>query len=179
MRIDQIDLIGSINLQTVQVTEINGQLVVQSIGASPGSTPSLILGGTGAQGPQGPGGGGSGSTGPQGLRGPTGIGVDSVIGAFSGPWQTLPTVYAIEDNWVTYGGSTWYSTVGPSDGVPPSPTNSNWNLFAGAALIVGTSIPVSSSSPGSKGEIRVNNGQYLYIHTGLQWLRSSMTFSTF
>ena len=51
----------------------------------------------------------------------------------------------------------------------------NWVLD----LIVGTAIPVGSSSSGSKGEIRVNNGEYLYIHTGAQWLKSSMTFSTF
>ena len=51
----------------------------------------------------------------------------------------------------------------------------NWVLD----LIVGTAIPVSSSGTGSKGEIRVDDGQYLYIHTGSQWIKSSMTFSTF
>lgn len=178
MRIDQIDLVGAINLQTIQLSEINGQLVVQNIG----QTPSQVFSATGSQGPQGPSGVGGGGTGPQGLRGPTGLaGADSVITNFGGSWQPLPTIYNIEGNWVTYGGSTWFSQpgVGPSDGVPPSPTNSNWNLFAGAALIIGTAIPLSSSSAGSKGEIRVSNGQSLYIHNGAQWLKSSMTFSTF
>ena len=133
-------------------------------------------GGSGSAGPQGP----VGATGSQGPVGATGNpGPSYVSSSFLGPWMGLPEVYSVEENWVTYGGSTWYTNVGAGDGVPPSPTNSNWTLFAGAALIVGTAIPVSSSSAGSKGEIRVDDGQYLYIHTGAQWLKSSMTFSTF
>ena len=119
-------------------------------------------------------GGPRGATGPQGPRGATGA--DGTL-TFQGAWATS-SLYGIEE-YVTYGGSTWFTTGGASDGVSPSPTNSNWTLFAGAALIVGTAIPNNSSSVGSKGEIRVNNGEYLYIHTGAQWLKSSMTFSTF
>jgi len=145
-------------------------------------------GNTGPQGYTGPQGSGSqGSTGPQGPTGTQGYtgpigdpGPSYVSTNFSGPWQGLPLAYGIEETWVTYGGSTWFTVnVGAGDGIPPSPTNSNWTLFAGAALIIGTAIPISSSSDGSKGEIRVDNGEYLYIHTGDQWLKSSMTFSTF
>jgi hypothetical protein len=126
----------------------------------------------GATGPQGF----DGATGPQGLAGATGPAGLQLT--FQGAWETLPTIYGVDD-YVSYGGSTWFTSAGSGDGVPPSPTNSNWTLFGGAALIVGTAIPNNSSSPGSKGEIRVDNGQYLYIHTGAQWLKSSMTFSTF
>jgi hypothetical protein len=137
-------------------------------------------GSTGPQGPQGL----FGATGPQGLFGSTGpqgpVGETGPAGLplnFQGTWQALPAVYG-ELEYVTYGGSTWFTNAA-IDGIPPSPTNSNWTIFGGAALIVGTSIPNNSSSPGSKGEIRVDDGQYLYIHTGAQWLKSSMTFSTF
>jgi hypothetical protein len=112
------------------------------------------------------------TTGPQGATGPG----SSLI--FQGGWETSPTVYGV-DEYVAYGGSTWFTTGVVDDGISPSPTNSNWTLFSGAALIVGTAIPSNSADTGSKGEIRVNNGQYLYIHTGAQWLKSSMTFSTF
>ena len=122
--------------------------------------------------------GATGSQGATGPVGPTGAAGSPLI--FQSAWQTLPAVYGA-DEYVTYGGSTWFTSTYSivDDGIPPSPTNSNWNIFAGAALIVGTAIPDSSSSAGSKGEIRVDNGQYLYIHTGAQWLKSSMTFSTF
>ena len=138
----------------------------------------VVYSGGGQTGPQGPVGatGADGSQGPVGATGPAGS--DSVISYYSGTWQGLPAVYGYGD-WVNYGGSTWYTENSVLDGVPPSPTNSNWRLFAGAALIVGTAIPDSSSSTGFKGEIRVDDGQYLYIHTGAQWLKSSMTFSTF
>jgi len=136
------------------------------------------VGATGSQGPVGATGsqgfdGATGSQGPVGATGPAGLQL-----TFQGAWETLPTIYGVDD-YVSYGGSTWFTSAGSGDGVPPSPTNSNWTLFAGAALIVGTAIPNNSSSPGFKGEIRVDNGQYLYIHTGAQWLKSSMTFSTF
>jgi hypothetical protein len=117
-------------------------------------------------------GGPRGVTGSQGATGPAGTQL-----IFQGAWETLPAIYGA-DEYVTYGGSTWFTNAA-TDGIPPSPTNSNWTLFGGSALIVGTSIPNNSSSPGSKGEIRVDSGQYLYIHTGAQWLKSSMTFSTF
>jgi hypothetical protein len=133
---------------------------------------------TGVQGESGPQGetgpqGFDGLTGPQGSTGPAGSPL-----VFGSTWSTLPAVYGF-DEYVTYGGSTWFTTNTAEDGIPPSPTNSNWTLFAGAALIVGTAIPSSSADTGSKGEIRVDDGQYLYIHTGAQWLKSSMTFSTF
>jgi hypothetical protein len=60
--------------------------------------------------------------------------------------------------------------------------NSTGKIVIGSGMtgsVVGTSIPVSSSSPGRRGEIRVDDGEHLYIHTGAQWLKSSMTFSTF
>ena len=122
-----------------------------------------------------------GPTGTQGPVGATGIGVDSVIGNYLGAWPNPSggVQFIPQGEWVNYGGSTWYANNSTDNNIPPSPTNSNWGLFAGAALIVGTEIPDSSSSAGSKGEIRVDNGQYLYIHTGAQWLKSSMTFSTF
>jgi hypothetical protein len=149
------------------------------------STGTIITGGAigpqGGTGPQGPNGTtGSGATGSQGVTGP--IGPTGPAGSpliFQSAWQTLPAIYGA-DEYVTYGGSTWFTSfMGAVDGIPPSPTNSNWTLFSGAALIVGTSIPTSSSDIGSKGEIRVDNGEYLYIHTGDEWLKSSMTFSTF
>lgn len=128
------------------------------------STSGLVIAGAGGEGP----------IGPTGAAGPS-----YISEAWEGSWEGLPAVYGAAESWVTYGGSTWFTNVGALDGEPPSPTNSNWTLFAGAALIVGTSIPTSSSDTGSKGEIRVDNGEYLYIHTGDQWLKSSMTFSTF
>jgi len=118
-------------------------------------------------------GGGEGPIGPTGDPGPS-----YISEAWQGSW-TSSAAYGVPESWVTYGGSTWFTNVGAYDSIPPSPTNSNWTLLAGAALIVGTSIPTSSSDTGSKGEIRVDNGEYLYIHTGEQWLKSSMTFSTF
>ena len=60
--------------------------------------------------------------------------------------------------------------------------NSTGKIVIGSGMtgsVVGTSIPVSSSSSGRRGEIRVDDGEHLYIHTGAQWLKSSMTFSTF
>ena len=166
---------------------LNGNTFSGGTGSGIGETgPQGQSGPQGESGPQGYT-GVQGETGPQGDLGPTGtqgpVGPTGAAGSpliFQGGWETLPAVYGF-DEYVTYGGSTWftstYSTV--DDGIPPSPTNSNWTLFAGAALIVGTSIPANSADTGSKGEIRVNNGQYLYIHTGAQWLKSSMTFSTF
>lgn len=50
----------------------------------------------------------------------------------------------------------------------------NWVQY-----IVGTSSPTNSNSDGARGDIRVDHNQYLYIHTGEQWVRSSVTFSTF
>jgi hypothetical protein len=129
--------------------------------------------GSGATGPQGA----TGADGPQGPVGATGADGSSVF-SFEGVWQNLPAVYG-ENTWVTYRGSTWFASGGALDGNPPGLTHSDWSLFAGGGLIVGTAIPDSSSSTGFKGEIRVDAGQYLYIHTGAQWVRSSMTFSTF
>ena len=149
----------------------NGQSLVVSGGDLYVNDVVFIAGG-GSTGPQGS----VGSTGPQGSVGSTGPAGTQLT--FQGDWETLPAVYGVDD-YVSYGGSTWFTSAGSGDGVPPSPTNSNWTLFAGAALIVGTSIPTSSADTGSKGEIRVDDGQYLYIHTGAQWLKSSMTFSTF
>jgi hypothetical protein len=49
-----------------------------------------------------------------------------------------------------------------------------------SGVVISTqSVPTYSGSPGVIGDIRVANGEYLYIHTGDQWLKSSMTFSTF
>lgn len=152
------------------------------------NTSSISGGGSGSQGFQGVQGdsvqgdagfqGFQGRQGVQGIQGITGVGVDSVIGNYSGYWQGSPTVYVLE-SWVNYGGSTWFANSPAGDGIPPSPTNSNWTIFAGAGLIVGTAIPANSSATGSKGEIRVDVGQSLYIHNGDQWLRFSITASTF
>jgi hypothetical protein len=170
------------NGQSIYVSD--GNLYLNGSTFSGGGTSSGTSGPQGETGPQGFDGatGQQGETGPQGFDGATGQqGATGPAGSpliFSGAWQTLPAIYGI-DEYVTYGGSTWFTYIGALDGIPPSPTNSNWTLFGGAALIVGTSIPTSSADTGSKGEIRVDNGQYLYIHTGAQWLKSSMTFSTF
>jgi len=67
-------------------------------------------------------------------------------------------------------------------------TESSGSVVVGGAIgpqgsnggvLVGTVSPANSGSTGTTGEIRVNDGGYMYIHNGVQWLRSSMTFSTF